>query len=122
MALHWTDGSPAQIAARLQALVDQAPNVVHEVAQSEASRGETEMKDRAPWADQTANARGGLFGKAEKTANGAKIYLGGTAEYQPFLELGTRRMRPRPIIRIVADETAVTAVEQAGLGIMELFQ
>ena len=122
MALHWTDGSPAQIAARLQALVDQAPNVVHEVAQSEASRGETEMKDRAPWADQTANARGGLFGKAEKTANGATIYLGGTAEYQPPLELGTRRMRPRPIIRIVADETAVTAVEQAGLAVMELFQ
>jgi hypothetical protein len=122
MALHWTDGSPAQIAQRLQALVAQAPNVIHDVAVDEASRAESEMKERAGWTDRTTHARGGLFGKAEKTAAGSTIYLGGTMEYQPFLELGTKTSKPYPIIVPVADETKVTATEQVGKAIMDLLR
>ena len=122
MGLHWTNGSPAEIARRLASVADQAPNVVHEVAQSEASRAETEMTDRAPWRDRTGHARGGLFGKAEATEGGARITLGGTMEYQPYLETGTKHTKAYPIIRPIQRETRVTAGEQFGKAVMELFR
>jgi HK97 gp10 family phage protein len=122
MALHWTQGSPSQIAQRLASIADQVPPLAMEIATDEASRAESEMKERAPWTDRTSQARGGLFGKAEQTGDGARIHIGGTMEYQPFLELGTRRMKPYPIIKPVHDETKVEATEQLGKAIMELFR
>ena len=120
--LHWTNGSPAQIAQRLTSVAAQVPALAYDIATDEASRGESEMKDRAPWQDRTTNARGGLFGRAEATGDGARIHLGGTVDYQPYLETGTKRMKPYPIIRPVADEIEVEAVEQLGKAIMELFR
>lgn len=75
------------------------------LAASHAARGERAMKANAPWSDRTSNARQGLFGESEETADGAVIVLGGTVEYQPYLELGTSRMAPRPIILPTAQVT-----------------
>lgn len=73
------------------------------LAATHAGRGQEIMKAEAPWNDQTGEARGGLYGIGEATGQGAAIELGGTAPHQPFLELGTYKMSPRPIIRPTMD-------------------
>lgn len=60
------------------------------------------MKANASWTDRTSNARQGLFGEAE----GTTITLGGTEDYQGFLEKGTSKMAPYPIIMPTAETTA----------------
>lgn len=119
--LRWANGSPAQIAARIQELASQAPEMVHAIAIDEASRGESRMKDDAPWTDRTGQARGGLYGQAERYEGGSRIHLGGTAAYQPFLELGTRYMRPYPVIVPTADAIHVEATKQVAAAMVELF-
>ncbi len=118
--LHWTQGSPSQIAARLARIADAAQGVTNAVATDEASRGESRMKESAPWTDRTGEARSGLFGEAEPYGGGAFIHLGGTAPHQPFLELGTRYMAPRSIIVPTADETHIQATNQLSRALMEL--
>ncbi len=76
-----------------------------DLAKYHAGRGETAMKDEASWTDRTGNARGGLFGEAKATPNGAEITLGGVMAYQKFLELGTSRSAPYPIIVPITDRT-----------------
>jgi hypothetical protein len=66
------------------------------LAITHAARGEAWMRAGAPWNDQTGFARAALYGKAQ----GTDIVLGTTNdEYGPFLEMGTVRMAPRPIIQ-----------------------
>jgi hypothetical protein len=122
MPLHWTQGHPSDIANRLRAIAHQLPPLAFDVATDEASRAESEMKERAEWTDRTTQARGGLFGKAEQTAAGARITLGGTAEHNIYLEVGTRYMAARPIIRPVLDKTEISAVEQLSSAVMEMFR
>lgn len=118
--IEWTQSSPSELAMLLARIIEQIPDATYDLAVDEASRGETEMKERAPWADRSTNARNGLFGKAERTDTGAVIYLGGTMDYQPYLELGTRYMRPYPIIMPVTKEVRVTAIEGMGEVISKL--
>lgn len=113
MPFDWKDGRPADIAVWLEEVIRQVPDAIEEVAIDEASRGESEMKERAPWKDRSGNARNGLFGRAEREGDDTVIYLGGTMEYQPWLELGTERMRPYPIIFPVAKEVSVSYQEGA---------
>lgn len=81
------------------------------LATSHASSGETTMRDNASWTDRTGNARQGLFGESEATATGARITLGHSMEYGPFLELGTSRAAAYPIVQPTADVTAREASE-----------
>jgi len=86
--------------ARRTAAMEPALNAL---AGSHAARGESRMKANAPWNDQTGHARGSLYGRAD----GVNIELGTTnAEYGGFLETGTSRMAPRPIILPTANEIA----------------
>lgn len=117
----WTQGSPDQIARTIHALAQRAPDVVADVAASEALRAEAHMKDNARWMDRTGNARQGLFGASERTATGAIMALGGTMDYQPWLELGTRRMAPRSIITPTWRLWSRILPEQAGKALMEMF-
>ncbi len=118
--VNWIKGSPAEIAANLARIADAAQGVTNAVATDEASRGESRMKESAPWTDRTGEARGSLFGEAEPYDGGAFIHLGGTAPHIPFLELGTAHMAPRSVIVPVADEIHVSATQQLGRGMMEL--
>jgi hypothetical protein len=52
----------------------------------------------APWMDRTGNARQGLRAFSEKAATAVTIYLVHSVFYGIFLELGTRKMGPRPIV------------------------
>lgn len=94
--------SPAVIGAEIVRRAAQAKPALTALAASHASRGESAMKAGASWNDQTGNARQGLFGEAE----GTTITLGGTADYQPYLENGTSRMSAYPIIQPVAQQVA----------------
>lgn len=81
------------------------------VAASQSARGERAMKAGAPWTDRTGHARQSLYGESEATPTGARITLGGSAEYIPMLELGTVNMSPRSIITPTAQVTAREAAD-----------
>ena len=100
--IEWTIRPNAQIGAKL-ARMEGARPAIAEMAGSHASRAEGRMKAGAPWNDRTGHARASLYGRAE----GTDIELGTTnSEYGHYLELGTSKMAPRPIIKPTADETA----------------
>ncbi len=109
--------SPSVIGAEIVRRAAQAKPALTALAASHASRGEAAMKAGAPWGDQTGNARQGLFGEAE----GTTITLGGTAEYQPYLENGTSRMSAYPIIQPVAQKTATEYFADAADLVTRLF-
>lgn len=68
------------------------------------------MKSGAPWTDQTGYARGALYARAE----GTDIHIGtSNEEYGMFLELGTSKMAPRPIIIPTLDTVAQAYIEDA---------
>ena len=119
-AVRWVT-SPTRIATAISLRSKAVQQGVGALAQSHAARGEAQMKARAPWNDQTGNARQGLFGQAETSATGVTVTLGGTVEYQPYLELGTSKMAPRPIIVPVTNETAVALTEDAADLVRRLF-
>ena len=117
----WTQGSPDQIADVLRALARRAPDVVNDIATSEASRAEAWMKENAPWTDRTGNARQGLFGTSERSGNVITVTLGHTMDYGPYLELGTYRMRPRRVVIPAHRLWQYKLPEQVARGLMELF-
>lgn len=63
-----------------------------------AQKMQGEAQEGAPWNDVTGAARGGLVGYAVKAATEVIIYLYHSVHYGPYLELGTSKMAPRPII------------------------
>lgn len=94
---------PSDIARVLAQRTAQMEGALQGNAASHASRGESAMKSGAPWNDQTGFARASLYGRAE----GTDVVLGTTnGEYGPYLELGTSKMAPRPIIGPTAQELA----------------
>lgn len=62
------------------------------------ARAEALAKSIAPWNDRTGNARQGLRSFSQKSATGATLYLVHSVFYGIFLEMGTRKMGPRPAI------------------------
>lgn len=101
--LEWVITPSAGIAREIASRTDAMEPALNALASSHAARGESTMKAGAPWNDQTGYARGSLYGRAE----GTDIELGTTnAEYGIYLELGTSRMAPRPIIQPTAQQAA----------------
>lgn len=113
--------SPGTIANAISLRSRGVQEGVGKLALSHAARAEGKMKTGAPWTDRTGNARQGLFGEAETSPTGATITLGHTVEYGPFLELGTSKMAPRPIVVPVTQETAVEFTEDAAELVRRLF-
>ena len=94
---------PSAIAATLAQRTAAMEGALQANAASHASRGESAMKGGAPWNDQTGYARASLFGRNE----GTDVVLGtSNGEYGPYLELGTSKMAPRPIIVPTAQQAA----------------
>lgn len=108
---------PSRIAARLDAFAGKVEGAIHDLAKSHASRAEGTMKAGAPWNDHTEHARQGLF----STAEGTDIILGGTMDYQvKYLEPGTEKMAPRPIIVPTMHTAAPEYFSDAGELVMAL--
>lgn len=114
--IEWVIRPSAEIGRNLNRAGAGGEAAVGEMATFHASLGETRMKTDAPWRDQTGNARGSLFGRAE----GTDVVLGGTANYIAYLELGTTRMAAYPVIRPTIDAIASDYVEDAGEILMRL--
>lgn len=94
----------------LQARAEALKPALNALAKSHAARAEAAMKAGAPWTDRTAYARGALFARAEET----NIILGtSNTEYGLFLEFGTSRMAPRPIIVPTLEEVSRAYIEDA---------
>lgn len=81
--------------AKYDAAVDRGAEQIAEVY---AAKMETFAKANAPWSDRTGASRQSLTGTTEKSAALLKIWLYGDTPYLPFLETGTRNMRPFPVI------------------------
>jgi hypothetical protein len=116
----WTQ-PPTNIARQIATRKVAVQQGVAVLGQTHAKRGEGQMKAQAPWNDRTGNARAGLFGAAEMGGTVLTVILGGTVEYQPYLELGTSRMAARPVIVPVANQTAAALVKDAGELVRRLF-
>ncbi len=118
VGFQWTDGSASELAAVIARFASVVPDIALDVASSEASRAEAWMKEKAPWKDRTANARKGLFSKAEKQGNVIYMYFGGTEEYFPYLELGTRKMKPYRVAIPAFDRWRQVLPDQVGKQLM----
>lgn len=114
--IEWVVRPSAEIGRNLARAGAGGEAAIGEMAAFHAARGETRMKTDAPWQDQTGNARGSLFG----TAEGTDVVLGGTANYLLWLEIGTTRMSPYPIIRPTTDAIAPEYFEDSGKVLMRL--
>ena len=92
------EAPPTRLVASLGKYDAAVTKGAHQVGDVYAAKMEAYAKSTAPWADRTGNARKGLAGTTEKSATVMKIWLYGDATYLQFLELGTRTMRPYPVI------------------------
>ena len=92
------EAPPTRLVASLGKYDAAVTKGAHQVGDVYAAKMEAYAKSTAPWADRTGNARKGLAGTTEKSATVMKIWLDGDATYLQFLELGTRTMRPYPVI------------------------
>jgi HK97 gp10 family phage protein len=68
---------------------------------SQGLKGEmvADMQQNAPWNDRTGNARAGLGGDVQVSRSEIVFTLFHSVYYGIYLEEGTRKMAPRPIIR-----------------------
>jgi hypothetical protein len=94
----WTIPPEAQLIPNLD-LLDQRIKVgIGMIANQFAQKMQGEAQSGAPWNDVSGAARQGLRGTATVGAAEAVIHLMHSVHYGVYLELGTYKMAPRPII------------------------
>lgn len=97
------EAPPRVIAENLDRYDVAARVALGKVGQLYAPQMEAYAKANAPWNDRTTNARQTIMGRSSQTPTMVEITLAGTTDYFPFLELGTSKMRPYPIIMPTID-------------------
>ena len=103
------DKPPISLGVVAEGLEPKVRSGLASLGQRWAGRLESEARQNAPWADRTGAARAGLTGASETTGDGVEIVLAHTVEYGIYLELGTYKMSPRPVI-VPTLEAAYAAV------------
>ena len=94
----WTIAPTGQLVPNLHSWETRVLTAVRALADLFAARMEAYAKQNAPWNDQTGAARAGLRSWAVSAGTGVIIYMVHSVYYGIFLELGTSKMAPRPII------------------------
>lgn len=89
---------PSVISRGLDAYEQRLMEAIGILADAIAQGMQGQAQSGAPWNDVTGAARQGLRGWAVKAATEVVMYLAHSVEYGPYLELGTSKMAPRPII------------------------
>ena len=98
LRLDWSQGSPSQMIAELRRYEKNLLAALQDLGDALAAQLEAMAKDIAPWMDQTGAARQGLRAWCQASASGFVLTLVHSVFYGIFLELGTRKMGPRPAI------------------------
>ena len=93
----WT-APPTKLVASLGRYDAAVTKGAHDIGDVYAAKMEGYAKSTAPWQDRTGATRQSLTGTTEKSATVMRIWLYGDATYLPYLETGTRTMRPFPVI------------------------
>lgn len=109
--LTWT-APPSLIVGNLDVWRDRVLAGLHAIADTFAGIIRGWMVANAPWSDRSGEARRGLDALVEKAATSVTIRVFHTVSYGQHLELGTRYMSPRPVIR-PAIEAHVAAIAAA---------
>lgn len=89
---------PSVVSGNLRSFQDKVLAALMQLGQTFAAILEAHARTNAPWSDRTGAARQGLIGFAASAATSVTIYLVHSVFYGIFLEMGTRKMGPRPII------------------------
>ena len=97
-SITWQPGPLDVIVPNIVSYEQHILNAIHFLADALAQKMQGEAQNSAPWNDVTGAARQGLRGWAVKTATNVVVYLAHSVEYGPYLEMGTYKMAPRPII------------------------
>lgn len=99
----WRKAPSRELTPAIQRYGERLQEAILQLAQYFAAGLEAAAKQGAPWTDRTSAARQGLRSFAVKTATTVVIYLVHSVKYGVHLELGTKRMAPRPIIMPVLE-------------------
>lgn len=98
MSFTWQIAPDQQLIPNLRSYQDRLIAAIQQLGDVFAAKMEAQAKQNAPWTDQTGAARAGLRAFTTRQAMGVVLYLVHSVFYGIYLELGTSRMAPRPII------------------------
>lgn len=101
----WTLAPEAQLIPRLTSYDERIKAGLMALADLFAAQMQAQAQAGAPWVDRTGAARQGLRGFAVKEATRIIVYLVHSVSYGVYLERGTRKMAPRPIVLPVLEAT-----------------
>lgn len=117
MTFRWT-AHPSIVAGNVRTYSERILQGLMAIGDLFAARMEAYAKANAPWSDRSGAARQGLRSFAVKEATRVVVYLVTSVVYGRWLETGSSRMAPRPIVwpTIAAHIAPIMAAARALVG------